>query len=187
VIAASESLRHIIHMMDLIDEFKARGFPVFANTHQVHTRLYEDNSGAIEIMKVPKVCSRTKHLNVKNHHYREAVRKPRIKIFNIESECQPSDMLTKSLSPPLFLKHQNYDGMVRAYEIASRGSEGNIFLWLLGLKPQLYSLICQTQTRTTTRVNSSTVGVRALELTIKSIAQSLQFCVTPLDNNIDYY
>jgi len=108
VIAASESMRHVIHMMDLIDEFKSRGFPVFANAPNVHTRLYEDNSGAIEIMKVPKVRSRTKHLNVKYHHYREAVRKQRIKIFKIESECQPSDMLTKSLSPPLFLKHRNY-------------------------------------------------------------------------------
>jgi len=85
-----------------------RGFPVFATAPAVHTRLYEDNSGAIEIMKVPKVRSRTKHLNVKYHHYREAVRKQRIKIFKIESECQPSDMLTKSLSPPLFLKHRNY-------------------------------------------------------------------------------
>ena len=97
VLAASESLRHVIHMMDLIEELKERGFPVHSHAPQVRTRLYEDNSGALEIMKVPKLRPRTKHLNVKYHHYREAVRQGRITIHKIETECQPADLLTKSL------------------------------------------------------------------------------------------
>lgn len=108
VIAASEAMRHVIHMMALIDEFKARGFPVFVEAPAVHTRLYEDNSGAIEIMTVPKLRARTKHLNIKYHHYQQAVKLKRITIHPVESDCQPGDLLTKSLALPLFLKHRLY-------------------------------------------------------------------------------
>ena len=108
VIAASEALRHAIHLMDLLEELYNRGFPVHKSSPAVHTRLYEDNSGAIEIMTVPKLRSRTKHMNVKYHHYREAVKQGRVSIHKVETECQPADVLTKSLSQELFEKHRKY-------------------------------------------------------------------------------
>ena len=67
------------------------GFPVFVTAQHVHTRLYEDNSGAIEIMKVPEVRSRTKHLNVKYHHYREAVRKHLLLLTALFGACVAAD------------------------------------------------------------------------------------------------
>ena len=117
-ITASESLRHALHLMALITELKQRHFPVHTQTTTVHTRLYEDNSGAIELLKVAKLRPRTKHLNIKYHHFRSAIIDSRItvqpppegtiSVHKIETECQPADMLTKSLSPPLFKKHRLY-------------------------------------------------------------------------------
>jgi len=37
--------------------------------------VFEDNAGAVEITNVHKVRPRTKHLNIKYHHFREKVKK----------------------------------------------------------------------------------------------------------------
>jgi hypothetical protein len=70
-IAASKSLRQVIPMMQLlITELKERGFGINTLTPKVHCKLFEDNSGAIEILKVPKMHTCTKHINTKYHFFR---------------------------------------------------------------------------------------------------------------------
>jgi hypothetical protein len=45
---------------------------------------------------------RTKHLNIKYHHFREEVSKGTVSIYHVKTEDQIADMLTEPLDPKLF-------------------------------------------------------------------------------------
>jgi hypothetical protein len=68
-IALSTATREIIYLIDFFREAKDKGVPINVNNAVVHCKIFEDNSGAIEMAKVPKMCPRTKHLNIKYHHF----------------------------------------------------------------------------------------------------------------------
>ncbi len=74
-IALSQAMREILPIMWLMEEARHQGVPVLNATPRVHCKVFEDNAGAIEIANVPKMRPRTKHLNIKYHHFREEVRK----------------------------------------------------------------------------------------------------------------
>ena len=102
----SQALRTMIPLMELIKEMKNKGFPIGATIPRVHCRVFEDNAGAIEITRNPKYRPRTKHINIKYHHYRSYVDRKEIEILPIPTDLQPADMLTKPLSAPLFKRHR---------------------------------------------------------------------------------
>jgi hypothetical protein len=79
-IALSQSMREILPLMWLLEEVQARGIKVNAKPCKVHCRVFKDNEWAIEIAKVPKMRPRTKHLNIKYHHFREEVKKGTVSI-----------------------------------------------------------------------------------------------------------
>ena len=62
---------------------------------KIYCQVYEDNSGALEMAKVHKYRPRTKHLNVKLHHFRDYVNRGEIILSPIDSEDQEADYLTK--------------------------------------------------------------------------------------------
>ena len=68
--------------------------------------MFEDNSGAIEIAKVPKTRARTKMLNIRYHHFRDYVDRGEIEILPIKSGDQPADMLTKALNSETLARHR---------------------------------------------------------------------------------
>ena len=39
----------------------------------MHCKLFEDNNGALELAKAPKIRPRTKHISIKYHHFRAYV------------------------------------------------------------------------------------------------------------------
>ena len=53
-IALSTSLRDIIPLMELVKELQAHGFDYTATQPIVHCKVFEDNSGAVEIATVYK-------------------------------------------------------------------------------------------------------------------------------------
>ena len=85
-------------MMQLLKEFKEMGFDVGDTSPKVHCKVFEDNSGALEIAKNHKYRPRTKHLNVKLHHFRDYVVKGFISIHKIDTKEQLADYLTKALN-----------------------------------------------------------------------------------------
>ena len=107
-ISLSQSLRDVIPIMDLLKEMKARGFEVICTNPHVFCKTFEDNSGALELARLPKIRPRTKHINVCYHHFREHVRKGMIKIFPIDTEDQIADALTKPLAQNAFCRHRKY-------------------------------------------------------------------------------
>jgi hypothetical protein len=60
----------------------------------------------LEMAKTPKMRPRTRHINIKYHHFCEAVHSGLISIHPISTHDQPADMLTNPLSVDLFRKHR---------------------------------------------------------------------------------
>ena len=95
----SYALREAIPIMNFYQELIDHGFNVKTPTAKVHCKLFEDNSGAIEIAKTEKYRPRTKHLNCRLHHFRYYVDVlKQITIHKIDTKDQPADMLTKPLN-----------------------------------------------------------------------------------------
>ncbi len=92
--------------MELLNEMKKSGFPIAGKTPKVHCSVFEDNSGALEIAREYKFRPRTKHINVKLHHFRDYVDRGEISICHISTNLQPADNLTKPLSEELFTTHR---------------------------------------------------------------------------------
>jgi hypothetical protein len=104
-IAMSMALRDVIPVMNLIGEMKDKGFQVICTQPYVYCKVFEDNSGALELARLPKLRPRTKHINVCYHHFCEHVRKGLIKIFLIDTKNQIADALTKALAQNDFTRH----------------------------------------------------------------------------------
>jgi hypothetical protein len=105
----SYALREAIPIIELLKEIRSHGHirdTPSSHMTKVHCKVFEDNSGAIEIAKFPKYRPRTKHLNIRLFHFRGYVDRSEITIHKIKSEDQPADVLTKPLSDNLFIKHR---------------------------------------------------------------------------------
>jgi hypothetical protein len=103
-IGLSYAPRDAIPIMNLLREMIERGLPVTTSNALVHCRVFEDNSGALEMAKVAKYRPRTKHLNNRLHHFRSYVENGHISINKIDTLEQPADLLTKPLNTEAFTK-----------------------------------------------------------------------------------
>lgn len=111
-IALSESLRSVIPMMRMVKEMKRFNISLSSEVPKIHCKVFEDNSGALEMATVHKFRPRTKHLGTKWHFFRSFVTSGAkggdmgISIHKISTELQPADTLTKPLSRELFERHR---------------------------------------------------------------------------------
>ena len=102
--ALSQALREAIPLMHLLEEMKQQGFKVYSTTPTVYCKCFEDNSGALELARLPKLRPRTKHINQMYHHFRRYVKDGSIKILPIDTKEQTADIFTKPLPQNQFLK-----------------------------------------------------------------------------------
>jgi hypothetical protein len=93
----SYALREAIPIMELLKEIQKQGVQVVTEAN-IKCRVFEDNSGALEMAKVHKYRPRTKHLNVKLHHFRSYVEAEEVTISAIDTSEQVADYLTKPLN-----------------------------------------------------------------------------------------
>ncbi len=94
--------------MFLVQEICKKGFQVNCTKPYVYCKVFEDNSGALKLARLPKLRPRTKHINVCYHHFHEHVRNGLIKIDPIGIENQIAVALTKTLSQNIFQQHRHY-------------------------------------------------------------------------------
>ncbi len=92
--------------MELIQEMKDHHIPVICTKPYVYCKVFEDNSEALELARLPQLCPRKKHTNVCYHHFREHVRKGLIKILPVGTADQIADVLTKALAQNDFVHHR---------------------------------------------------------------------------------
>ena len=67
--------------------------------------IYEDNTGAIFLVKNKQVGGRTKHIDTRHHFIRELVEKKVIQVTFIRSEKNYADVLTKNVIDRIFTPH----------------------------------------------------------------------------------
>jgi hypothetical protein len=101
-IALSQAMMEVLPIMWLIQEAQDHDINVITKPPKIHCKVFEDNEGAIEIAKVPKMRSRTKHLNIKYHHFREEVKKRTVSIYHVGTTEQIADIFNKPLEYGLF-------------------------------------------------------------------------------------
>ena len=104
-VGMSRALQDTLPVVWLLEEMKRLGYKVHATTAQVHCRVFQDNSGAVEIANNPKYRPRTKHINQRYHFFRSYVGK-QISVHPIATEDQVADIFTKPLAEVLFVKHR---------------------------------------------------------------------------------
>jgi hypothetical protein len=68
--ALSTAAREVIYLINLTDELRSHGVQLIATKPKIQVRIFEDNAGAIELAKLPKLRPRTKHLAIQYHHFR---------------------------------------------------------------------------------------------------------------------
>ena len=69
-ISLSTALREVIVVMKLLQELKDNKIIKKSYIPKIHCKAFEDNSGALEMARTPKMRPRTKFMNVKHHHFR---------------------------------------------------------------------------------------------------------------------
>lgn len=97
-IALSNALRDQIPLMDLLKEVSQQGVGVQVPPARIYCKAFEDNAGALELARIPKIRPRTKHINVCYHHFREHVENGLIEVHHVPSDEQLADLLTKPLA-----------------------------------------------------------------------------------------
>lgn len=102
----SYALREAIPIMQTLKEMKEMGFPIGTTKSDVYCTVFEDNSGAIEMANHHKYRPRTKHLNVKLHHFRDYVTRGQITVNPISTKNQQADLLTKGLNEENTNRHR---------------------------------------------------------------------------------
>ena len=107
----SEALHVAIPIMNLIDEASSFGMLFSLDKTKIFCKLFCDNTGAVELLKLPKVRPRTKHINVKLHHFWEYIVNGLIKILHIPTTEQLTDIATKPLWQDLFEKFHKWISM----------------------------------------------------------------------------
>ena len=91
----SYALRETIPIMETLKEMEHHGFTIPHTTPNVKCEVFEDNSGALEMARTHKFRPRTKHINVKLHHFRDYVSRGDITITKVDTKDQLADILTK--------------------------------------------------------------------------------------------
>ena len=68
----------------------------------IHCKVFEDNSGALEMAKVPEMRTQTKHLNNMYHHFQESIQNNEVTLIAVKTDNQLADLLMKPLPDNLF-------------------------------------------------------------------------------------
>ncbi len=88
---------------------REQNFNVLCTKPYVYCKVFEDDTGALEMARLPKLCPRTKHINVCYHQFsRTCAQGTLIKIFPVDTKDHIADALTKPLAQNDFQRHRRF-------------------------------------------------------------------------------
>ena len=100
-IALSQAMRDVIPLMTIIEEL-SEVLQLVKEKPKIYCTVFEDNNGALELAKTPRLRPRTKHISLKYHHFRDQVKNGKVKIEAIDTKIQIADIFTKPLPKDQF-------------------------------------------------------------------------------------
>jgi hypothetical protein len=101
-IALSLAMRELLPLRELLKEMATAIGVSSVFEIRTHSKVFEDNNGALILASSPKMTPRSKHIAVKYHFFRSHVQKGEIKIYKIDTKEQKADIFTKGLVRDLF-------------------------------------------------------------------------------------
>jgi len=72
------------------------------------TTSFVDNTAALSMAKQDQISAKSKHVEVKFHHVKHLVSSGEIRLQYVPTNCQVADILTKSVSNPVLVKHREF-------------------------------------------------------------------------------
>jgi hypothetical protein len=90
----------------MIHEMRHHGLEFEDTQPKIHCKVFEDNSGALEMANVHKLRPRTKNLALPWHHFRHHVERGDITVLPIGTDDQLADCLTKSINYEMLSRHR---------------------------------------------------------------------------------
>ena len=99
-IALSQSMQYLIPLRSILFEL-TKLMKVSSESPIMHSTVFKDNNGTLELARAPKYRPRTKQIAIKYHHFRDHVKNKTIRIEAIHTKEQIADIFTKPLD-----KHQ---------------------------------------------------------------------------------
>jgi hypothetical protein len=103
-ISLSTALREALPIIDYLCELCKNGFMFNNNRNEIKCKAFEDNEGELEMARSPKFRPRTKHINIKYHHFHESIETGKIEMTKIGMLDQQADIFNKPLRTNLFTK-----------------------------------------------------------------------------------
>ena len=97
-IALSLAMREVLPLLRLLREMKGKDLPIPSELSSIKCTVFEDNEGTMELARTTKLRPRTKHINVKFHHFRASVEEGETTLVKVDTSEQQADILTKALS-----------------------------------------------------------------------------------------
>ena len=83
--------------MGMLKEATEQGVQIGSLPSKIHCTVFQDNSRALELARLPKMHPRTKHINQSFHYSREYVERQEIQVQATPTEEQLADILMKPL------------------------------------------------------------------------------------------
>lgn len=101
-LALSTATRHVKYLMYLLQEINEK-ITTVSTKPVIKCKVFEDNSAALEIARVPKMRPRTRHINVAYHHFTAEVANKRLTLLPINTIDQQADIMTKGVGLQILL------------------------------------------------------------------------------------
>ena len=95
-IALSTAARELLPIQEMFIEL-AQYLEIGTITPAVRCELFEDNKGTKTLANAPKMNAGKKHIAIKYHHFREAVKKLILQIKQVDTKEQLTDIMTKAV------------------------------------------------------------------------------------------
>ncbi len=102
-IALSHALRDLIPLRSLLAEVLSQFQSDIQVEYNVHSTVYEDNNGALQLAITQRMTPRTKHIGTCYHWFRDHVVKKTVRVKKIASAEQKADIFTKLLPAQSFI------------------------------------------------------------------------------------
>ena len=100
-IALSQAMRELIPLRRVVAEIASALGMEASSECRTHSKLFEDNNGALTMAQVPRITVRNA---VKCHFFHDHVSRGNIQVLKIDTTKQKADMLTKGLVVELFVR-----------------------------------------------------------------------------------